>query len=344
MSRVENMADRFSDKDLILLISQPRAGSTLLQRILAGHPDVHTTAEPWLMLHPVYALKERGQRAEYEADLAFSGLRGFLGTLDGGDDVYCTALRRMGLLLYGTACEQAGKTLFLDKTPRYYLIIPELARIFPEASFIIILRNPLAVLASILNTWVRKHWILLGSQRLDLLEAPQKLLDGLDLLGDRATVVHYEQLVSEPDAQVRELCARLGLGYRADMLDYGLRPGPEGELGDPTGVQAHTRPSPSRLEDWAELGRERQSRHFLESYLEALGPDLLARLGYDYSQLKDTLQSVPCEGGSLSVTWQELFEPNSALKDRLYLVELAMLEHRRLVYWLKKMLGGRWLR
>ena len=54
------MENRFGDQDLIFLISQQRAGSTLLQRILGGHPEVHTTAETWLMLHPIYALREQG--------------------------------------------------------------------------------------------------------------------------------------------------------------------------------------------------------------------------------------------------------------------------------------------
>ena len=35
---------------LVFLLSLPRSGSTLLQRLLAAHPQVHTVAEPWLML------------------------------------------------------------------------------------------------------------------------------------------------------------------------------------------------------------------------------------------------------------------------------------------------------
>ena len=59
-------------------MSQPRAGSTLLQRIIAGHPRVQTSAEPWLMLHPAYALEAAGHEAEYGASLAHAALVDFL--------------------------------------------------------------------------------------------------------------------------------------------------------------------------------------------------------------------------------------------------------------------------
>ena len=53
----------YKGHDLIFIISQPRSGSTLLQRVLAGHPDVATSAETWLMLHPVYESRKRGLSA-----------------------------------------------------------------------------------------------------------------------------------------------------------------------------------------------------------------------------------------------------------------------------------------
>jgi hypothetical protein len=37
---------------LVFLISLPRAGSTLLQRLLMGHPLVASCGEPWLALPP----------------------------------------------------------------------------------------------------------------------------------------------------------------------------------------------------------------------------------------------------------------------------------------------------
>ena len=330
---------------LIFLISQPRAGSTLLQRILAGHPEVHTTAEPWLMLHPIYALREGGHEAEYDARVSFRALQDFLGTLDGGQAHYITALRKMALYLYCTSCEQAGRRYFLDKTPRYYYIIPELASVFPDARFIILLRNPIAVLASILDTWVKGDWMRLSRHRDNLLKAPNLLLEGIHLLQGRSIVVHYEHLVSHPTSQIRELCAWLGLDFSADMLNYATAPAPPGRYGDPTGVNQHSRPTPEGLEKWLQLGRSRQTRQFAQKYLAALGPELLAELGYDYAELEARLLRVPCTRGHVSVSWEQVFECSGSRWNQLWLITVELLQKRDFSHagkQLGRLLTGRW--
>ena len=54
-------AGKYLGEDLIFVISLPRSGSTLLQRLLAGHPDVQTSADRrewdtvWSVRSPVYS-------------------------------------------------------------------------------------------------------------------------------------------------------------------------------------------------------------------------------------------------------------------------------------------------
>lgn len=318
------------DIDLVFLISQPRAGSTLLQYLLAGHAEIHTTAEPWLMLHPVYALREQGHEAEYGARIAYRALQDFLGTLQGTEVHYIEALRRMFLYLYGTACRQAKKRVFLDKTPRYFLIIRELSLIFPQAKFIFLLRNPLAVLASTLTTWIDGDWIRLSRHYQDLLEAPMLMLDGVRLLGERAIIVHYENLVRDSAAEVSRVCASLGLDFHFQMLEYGARRAIRGRYGDLTGIQKHNRPVPDSLDLWLALGRSRQTRHLAEAYLEALGPDLVFKLGYDYEALTSVLRQVPLqERGELVVSWSRIFRPKHSLWNKLYLIAAEFAQKRQ---------------
>lgn len=325
-------------KNLIFLISQPRAGSTLLQRLLTGEAQLHTTAEPWLLLHPLYALRSQGHSAEYNSDLAYLALMDYLKSLPEGKEQYYYALRQMACHLYNSACQQANKEYFLDKTPRYYLIIPELLHLFPKAKFIILIRNPLAVLTSVLNTLVKEYWILLARYKLDLIEAPQLLVDGAALLEGQGTVVHYETLVSEPEKTMKDLSHFLGFEYTPQMLDYSQRPAPSGQMGDPSTIHKLSGASTQSLERWLEMGKDCQTRHFLDSYLQALGPDMLTRLGYPYHDLKNKLDAIPVQTGKLEIHWDELFDPDEKLQKRLFLIELALLEHSRLVNAAKKQL------
>jgi hypothetical protein len=292
------MREEHGGENLIFLISQPRAGSTLLQRMLGMHPDVHTTSEPWLMLPPLFALRETGhafrataQQAAYNPYWAWRGLRDFLEDLPGGESAYYEGIRRMYEPLYARAASEAGKHYFLDKTPRYYFIIPELQRAFPEARFILLFRNPLAVMGSVLRTWVKHRWFWLWEYEHDLLTAPQLLVDGQRVLGASCVTVRYEQLVKEPEAQVQRLCAFLGLAYDAAMIRYGEEGHPDWSLGDPSGVNTWQRPVEESLHRWTEQARDAQVWRLMQEYLDRLGPDLVEAMGYDAGALERALEA-----------------------------------------------------
>lgn len=316
----ENTAGGFTDRQLIFLVSQPRAGSTLLQSLLAGVESLHTTAEPWLMLHPLYALRETGHAADYDATVATRALHDFLAGLDEGTGAYYRALRLMALDLYERACRGAGKSLFLDKTPRYYHILPELSRVFPAARYVILFRNPAAVLSSVIRTWIDGDWSRFDYFRDDLLMAPRALTDSLTYLGDRAIVVQYEQLVLAPDVCLRDLCARLDLPYTPALMEYGKRPLPEGRYGDPTGIRRHDRPSPASLAAWLTHAQDPQIHHILSAYLEALGAEQIAAMGYDTGELRAELQGVRQRPGRVSISWSRLTAADKSVSDRAKLL------------------------
>jgi hypothetical protein len=234
--------DQLHGERLIFLISQPRAGSTLLQRMLGRHPDVYTVSETWLMLHPVYALRSEGYQAEYNEETARRALGTVLSALPAGEEEYIQGLRRMYWYLYSRLLYDRRERYLVDKTPRYYLIIRDLRRIFPEAKFVFLVRNPLAVLCSIVRTWVNDDWLRLGDLRLDLLRAPPLLVDGVRSLASHCLVLHYENLVVRPNDVVGKVCDFLGVRYSAAMVQYGLGEVPRWQLGDQDEVYRHDRP------------------------------------------------------------------------------------------------------
>lgn len=319
----------FTDANLIFLVSQPRAGSTLLQTILAGSEAIHTTAEPWFMLHMLYALRERGHSADYDATVAARALQDFLSTLIEGEEAYYQAARTMALILYGQACREADKQLFLDKTPRYYKILPELARTFPQARFIILMRNPAAVLSSILHTWIRGDWNRLDYFGDDLLVAPRSLTEFAAEPAGRIRIIHYESLILEPDATIRSLCEWLEIPYHPELLEYGQHPRPKGRYGDPTGVEKHQRPSADSLNAWLEHAQDPQVHHILSAYLDTLGPEQLASMGYDPNQLSSELSEVNRLPGKAPVRWEQLMKDNKSVAERLRLIVAGGRQEKR---------------
>jgi hypothetical protein len=275
----------------------------MLQRILGGHPDIHTVSEPWLLLHPMCALQKEGIWTEYDARIAGTARQEFLASLARGEEAYFEGMRRMYGYLYKQVLAGSDKRYFLDKTPRYYQIIPQVQRLFPEARFIILLRNPLAVLCSILRTWIKGRWPLLYRYKHDLLSAPMLLLEGIEKLDESCVVVHYENLVKDAESEVRGLCAKLGIQFTPDVLTYGKQDVSPWQRGDKIGVHQHNSPDVQNIEKWIQDIEHPQVWRLVKDYLLFLGHNTVNEMGYRYDELWNTLLVSRPSAIRLAFTW-----------------------------------------
>jgi sulfotransferase family protein len=269
-------------KALIFLVSQPRAGSTLLQKLIANHPDIATEDEPWLMLPLIKSTERDGHQANYDARLsriAFEHLMPAIG-LDVNDGV-----RLQAWSIYQHILEQQGTRYFLDKTPRYYEILSELLAIFPQSTIIILFRNPLAVLCSIINTWTEHRWWELSRYRRDLLEAPRLLTAFLSRHDENRLVLRYEDIVQTP-TQLATLFEQLDLSKLADYQSYQALG--KSRFGDPK-IQGHTKVQSKHAEAWQEMLNDPQIWSLALDYLDYLGDDTLKAMGYDIAALRQIL-------------------------------------------------------
>lgn len=276
-------------QNLIFLISQPRAGSTMIQRILGSHPDIYTLSEPWLMLHPLYAMRSKGYEAEYHAWEARVALKNFFEEDLKDEDAYFRGVSKMCAYFYDCALSTSNKRYFLDKTPRYYHIVPELQRTFPQARFIILFRNPLSVVCSIFSTWGKQEWFNLGLYKEDLTLAPGKLLDGVGQLGKASLSLTYESLLVNSETEIRRVCNFLGVKFSATVLEYGNCSLTQWKYGDQNLVYKKIKPDSQNLEKWILSLNNPDVWQVANQYLEYLGPKTVSQMGYSYRELRKTL-------------------------------------------------------
>ena len=132
------------------VVGSPRSGSTLLARMIGSHSAVYGRPEPHL-LTPLAHLGyfDNVDKAPYDHVLAAESTRQFVEDLPAGEQDYVDALRAYTDLLYERMLStRPGKQVFLDKTPAYALVLDFIARIYPDARFVVLTRHPLAVFSS----------------------------------------------------------------------------------------------------------------------------------------------------------------------------------------------------
>lgn len=241
------------------------------------------------MLPLLYPLRGSGHAAEYDAGLAHIALRDFCETLPNGESTYRLGISHFARSIYNFSLP-VGKTIFLDKTPRYYLIIPELRAMFPKAKFVFLIRNPLAVLASIIESWSGTDSKKLDAFRMDLEVAP--ILIGNAIKDDFGIIVDYSNLVLRPGPIISDLCRRLGIPYSASMLEYGSRPKPHGSMGDAFGIDQHSRPMEDSVNRWKTTFRKPLEWSIADEYLGHLTEDACLTLGYPKDYLQGQLDSI----------------------------------------------------
>jgi hypothetical protein len=268
----------------------------MLQKVLGSHTAIHTVSEPWLALHPLYGLRERGIAADYSANLARTGVHEFLECLPEGEEAYWDAARLMLGHLYRRALDESGKKLFLDKTPRYHMILPELRRVFPRAHFVFLLRNPIAVLASVIDTWAPDDCVhCLRPFRHDLALGPAHIAQAIHRSDGPSAVVRYEDLAADPAPVVSALCKRLRIAFEPAMLEYGRSEAGQApfRFGDTRTVYRKSRPVASRIARWKKTLDSPLRRAWAHGYLQSIGAATVTALGYDFEELSAAFPPTP---------------------------------------------------
>ncbi len=282
----------------IFIFSITRSGSTMVQRVIAAHEGVSTASEPWVLLPFLYTLRDRGVVAEYTHPLMVAAIEDFCQTLPAGVEDYRRELHDFVMRLYS---KSAGKEAryFVDKSPPYYFVAEDIMRLFPEGKFVFLWRNPLSILASIIETWQQGRWHAVDFRE-DLFIGLPRLVAAYRANRERVHAVKLEDLLVDGDHQWRSVMDYLGIDFDPLALERFTGVKLQGRMGDPVGVKRYSTIDAAPIDKWKQTLANPLRRAWARRYLRFLGEERLATMGYSGSTLARSLDAQPPHLTSLS--------------------------------------------
>ena len=247
----------------VFLLGFPRSGTTLLEVILEGHPDVTTLEEKDSLIDATLELMRHPGDLEWLPRLV-------PGKLDALRAAYWGRVARAGV-------DVAGK-LFIDKYPLNTLRLPLIGRLFPDAKILFACRDPRDVVLSCF-----RHRFQMSAPIYELLTiaGAARYYDAVMRLAIRCQsllkldtcLVRHEDVVREFAREMKRICEFLGLEWHPGMGDFALR----------TKNRAVLTPSTAQLVRGLStegLGHWHRYRPQLEPVLEQLAP-WVSRFSYE---------------------------------------------------------------
>lgn len=199
---------------------------------------------------------------------------------DSGEVPYATAAAAP----YRAFAKGQGKERWGDKTPRYVENIPLLARLWPEARFIHLVRDGRNVALSFADVPFGPKTI--GRAARLWSERVRAGIEAGAALGDRYMEIRYEDLVHGPEAGARRIAGFVGLDYNPAMLEYTKRSAAQ-VLPRASKYNPHVTEEPiAQTRSWETDMPEAQVAVF-----EAIGGDLLKRFGYPVRHAEPSLRT-----------------------------------------------------
>jgi len=219
LANTEKFANVGRGARLIFVSGAPRSGTTLVQNILDCHPDICGIPE-LLYLPDIFLVRRK----------LYTGIElGWLDLICSRQDVdRCIANFIESLLL--PLADRSGCRFVSEKSPSHVVVFPELLEVFPAARFIHIVRDPRAVISSLLQVGIRakarKKKGFEPSDRMTRLWASIEHVKSCLGAGfaaaraapDRVLTVVYEKLVQNPEDETKRLCGFLGIEWNEKML------------------------------------------------------------------------------------------------------------------------------
>ncbi len=197
----------------VFIVGLPRAGSTLLEQILASHSQVEGTAE----LADIIALARRLSGKQRREDISrYPGVLAEVAAVD---------LEEMGKAYLASTAKQrrTNKPCFIDKMPNNFSHIGLIHAILPNAKIIDARRHPMdCCFSGYKQLFASGQGFTYGLSRIgnyyrdyvDIMDHWDKVLPGIVLR------VQYEDMVEDTETQVRRMLDYCGLPFEEQCLAF----------------------------------------------------------------------------------------------------------------------------
>ena len=190
----------------VFLVGFPRSGTTLLDTMLMGHPNIEVLEEEPTLRNAANLI------ADFEALPTLSD-----DAIQKARDTYFETAKSLTPLKPGN--------LLVDKNPLSMNLLPYIYRLFPDAKIILALRHPCD---SVLSCHVTNFKLNDGMANFIRLDTTAELYDlsfshfdrARDLLGMPVHPIRYEDVVEDQERELRKLLEFLEVEWSDDVLDH----------------------------------------------------------------------------------------------------------------------------
>ncbi|XP_067864304.1 protein-tyrosine sulfotransferase 1-like isoform X1 [Heptranchias perlo] len=212
----KNSSNRFvynKDMPLIFIGGVPRSGTTLMRAMLDAHPDVRC-GEETRVIPRILAMKQMWSRSGREKQrLDEAGVT---------DEVLDSAMQAFLLEIIVKHGEPAA--YLCNKDPFALKSLTYLSKIFPNAKFILMIRDGRASVHSMITRKVTIAGFDLSSYR-DCLTKWNRAIETmynqcLETGFNKCLPVHYEQLVLHPETWMKNVLKFLGVPWNTAVLHH----------------------------------------------------------------------------------------------------------------------------
>ena len=195
----------------IFIVGLHRSGTTLLERILSGHPEVADAGE-------TYAFSAQ---MRYAAD-HFCSVIADQTIVDRARGFDYGAIGRG--FLHAMRSRSRGRAFVTEKQNPNFVLLGPIAKALPQARLLHMRRDPADTCFSNLRTIFTNEaaYSYDPIEMADYFKAYRDLMQHWrDVLPGRVLDIDYNAMVGEPEAQARRIAAHCGFDFRADMLQVG---------------------------------------------------------------------------------------------------------------------------